>query len=129
MESKKMIVPSTNSEWIGRGHMKPFKMNCVRCGKEIIVKHKTAKYCKECATIRNRERAAEQGRRRTEESKKVCPVCGVRYKGKGKYCSPECKKEARSRPHPKTLEEIQKLAEKQNLTYGEYVALMERGKI
>ena len=115
---------------------------CKRCGKPFKRIHGQQAYCsKECRLIVNRERASAN--RKTKGSvEKKCECCGKTFVQTGharKYCTDECAREMKrsqmkvvhskkEKPKKKnTLREINKKAKEHGMSYGMYVAYMQKG--
>lgn len=80
-------------------------MTCVICDKKFVAGNKSALYCPQCKIIQNKKRANLYKKRLMQEKNQ--------------------KKETK-KPNI-SLSEMAALARAANMTYGEYVSMMERG--
>ena len=115
---------------------------CKRCGKHFEHGNVHTFYCsRECRDANRKERAKAKNKG-IQEIEKECLYCGKLFKQMGhkqKYCSMECRKEMtksnerrkamEKKPKKKvsTLKEVTMEARKHGMTYGKYVALIEKG--
>ena len=103
------------------------KLICPVCGKEFIRETNAQVYCSEkCRRIYNRRKPMNDNLKEY-----TCAYCGKTFKWDRKktYCSDECRLQANGRRQrkprkPKCLpmHEIEELARKENLSYGQVVA-------
>ena len=125
------------------------KRVCIICGKEFARDGKRLTCSPKCAREAKRRYSKKylQEKRGAEELKVVkCPICGKEFKqirGNQIVCSSECRKKRtrqlakenkktekkkRTKTVRKSLIEIEKEAKEAGMSYGKYVALMEKKK-
>ena len=114
------------------------KRICAICGKEFLAESSSRKYCsRECRAIGAGKPITGVSRWGRSYSQ-VCVYCGRTFDSgspKGRFCSKYCKdryeREQRRREKEllkkNSINEIVKEATKQGMSYGQYVAKMERG--
>lgn len=109
--------------------MAEVKMICPYCEKDFIRVRNAQKYCSDkCRRLANRKNPTIQ---EEELREYTCSYCGKTFKWdrKKRYCSDECRELAAGRrirkpkkPKGLSIDAISRLAFKENLSYGQYVA-------
>lgn len=125
------MQPSCKSFTLSAEGFKPVTIICKRCGKEV---EKTAKskqiFCSDECNVKWNQEARKRKRAEEHGIKFKCHICGKPLEGsQKKYCL-SCKEyisKPTEKPSPKkkrkvmSISEINTLALKEHLSYGEYV--------
>ena len=114
---------------------------CKCCGKQFEHMSAVRLYCSsECYDKVNRARAKKRGTKGIQEVEKNCEYCGKEFTQRGHKqidCSVECRKNIMkssawkqrvSKPKkPSSIKEMAIEARKHGMSYGKYVAMLEKG--